>query len=178
MTTATQKLTDKEIRAQFIAQLTEHLAGQPQSVHSAHKWMKRVEVIGLGIVVATFAFALYGSFAWASVNPTMIPIAWFAFAACLSLMTMLLGLHAILIRAFPPVILPGKLPRFVSGSAAMWMGVASLVGGLILAGVWVGFGYSAATFNLALIAPLSNILGVLVTIVIVYSLYKKVTQSR
>lgn len=178
MTTATHKRTDKEIRIQLEAQLAEHLAAQPNSTRSANKWMKRVEAVGLGIVVAAFALALYGSFTWADTHPSMIPAAWFFFATCCSLMALLFGLHTILIHAFPPVILPGKLPKFASGSAATWMGGAIIVIGLILAGVWVGYGYSTVTFNLALIAPLSNILGILVTIVIVFSIYQKLTQSR
>jgi hypothetical protein len=144
--------------------------------------MKRVDSAGLGIVVAAFAVALYGSFTWASVNPSMIPVAWFFFATCCSLFVMLLGLHAILIRAFPPVILPGKPQKFASGSAAVWTGVAFIVGGLILAGLWIAFAYSTVTFNLAMIAPLTNILGIVVGIGIVLSIavavYQKATQSR
>ena len=178
MATATQKHTDKEIRAHVKAQLTEHLAAQPQSVQSAHRWMRRVEAIGLGIVLAAFAYALYGSFAWAKTSPILIAPAWLAFATCLSLMTSLFGLHAILIHAFPTVILPGKPQKFITGSSATWTGAFAVVGGLLMAGLWIGFAYSAVTFDLAMIAPLSNILGVVLTIVILYSLYQKFTQSR
>lgn len=180
MTIATHKLTDKEIRAQLKAQLADHLTAQPESVQSAHKWMNRVEAVGLGIVIAAFAYALYGSFAWASLNPSMIPVAWFAFATSLSLMAILFGLHAVLIRAFPPVTLPGKPQKFVSGSAAVWTGAASIVGGLVLAGFWIAFAYSTATFNLAMIVPLANALGVVVGIgilvSIVFAIYQKVSR--
>jgi len=183
MTTSVQKhSTDKEARENLMAQLSEYLSQQPESTLSTHKWMKRVDVVGLGIVVAVFAYALYGSFTWASTNPIMIPIAWFAFATSLSLMTILMGLHAILIRALPPVILPGKVQKFVSGSTALWTGIAYILGGLFMAIVWVMFAYSTATFNLAMIVPLVNILGVGISIAIVvgivYSIYQKAFQSH
>jgi hypothetical protein len=183
MTANVQKFaTDKEAREHLKAQLAEYLAQAPESTQSAHKWMKRVDVAGLGIVIAAFAVALYGSFTWASVSPAMIPVAWFAFATSLSLMVILFGLHAILIRAYPPVILPGKVQKFVSGSVAVWIGAASIVGGLILAALWVTFAYSTATFNLAMIVPLTNALGIVVSIgilvSIVFAIYQKVSQSR
>jgi hypothetical protein len=183
MTTNGQKFaTDKEARATLKAQLAEYLAQVPESTQSTHKWMKRADAAGMGIVIAAFAVALYGSFAWASVNPTMIPVTWFAFATYLSLMVVLLGLHAILIRAYPPIILPVKVQKFVSGLGLVWIGVASIVGGLIMAALWVMFAYSTATYNLGMIAPLVNILGIFMSVVIVgsivYSMYLKVSQRR
>jgi hypothetical protein len=183
MTTNVQKFaTDKEARKHLKAQLAEYLAQAPESTRSAHTWMKRVDVAGLGIVIAAFAVALYGSFTWASVNPSMIPVAWFAFATSLSLMVILFGLHAVLIRAYPPVILPGKTQKFVSGTGAVWIGAASIVGGLIMVALWIAFAYSTATFNLAMIVPLINVLGVVVSIGIVVSIvvaiYQKASQSR
>lgn len=183
MTTNVQKLsTNKEAREHLKAQLAEYLAGQSEGTRSAHKWMKLADAVGLGIVVAAFAYALYGSFTWASVNPMMIPIAWFGFAACCGLMATLFGLHAILIRAFPPVILPGKAQKFVSGSAAVWTGIVSILGGLILAGIWIGLAYSTATFNMTMLVPLINVLGVVMSIgivlSIVYFIYQKASQSH
>ncbi|MBM3143434.1 MAG: hypothetical protein FJ010_00425 [Chloroflexi bacterium] len=182
MTTTVQKsVTDKEARALLKAQLAEHLAGHPET-HSAHKWMKRAEAAWLGIVIAVFAFALYGSFAWAKTNPSMISVAWFAFATCLSLLAMLNGLHAILIHAYPPVVMPGKPQKFVSGSTAVWIGAASIVGGLIMAGFWVAFACYTATSNMAMLIQLINALGIVVSIgilvAIVYAIYQKVIQSR
>jgi uncharacterized membrane protein (DUF485 family) len=183
MTTNVQKIaTDKQAREHLKAQLAEYLAQSPESIRSTHTWMKRVDVAGLGIVLTVFAVALFGSFTWPSVNLTMIPIAWFFFATCLSLMVVVTGLHAILIRAYPPVILPGKVQKFVSGSVAIWIGAASIVGGILMAALWVAFAYSTATFNLAMIVPLMNILGVVMSIAIVvsiiYSIYQKATQSH
>ena len=183
MTTNVQKFaTDKEARTNLKAQLADYLAQAPESTRSAHTWMKRVDTAGLGIVIAAFGVALYGSFTWASASPALIPVAWFFFATCCSLMIVLTGLHAILIRAYPPVILPGKVQKFVSGSTTVWIGAAYIVGGLILGSLWIGFAYSTATFNLSMLAPLMNILGVVVSIMIVvsiiYSIYQKATQSR
>ena len=183
MTTSVQKLsTNKEARENLKEQLAEYLSQQPESTLTAHKWMKLVDAAGMGIVIATFAYALYGSFAWANVNPILIPLAWFGFATCCGLMAILFGLHAILIRAFPPVILPGKAQKFVSGSAAVWTGIASIVGGLFMAGIWIGFAYVTATANMAMLVPLINILGVVVTVGVIisiaYSLYQKAYQSR
>ena len=183
MTTNVQKFaTDKEAREHLKAQLAEYLTGQSESTQSIHKWMKRVDAAGLGIVIAVFAVALYGSFTWTSVNPTMIPVAWFAFATCLSLMVVLFGLHATLIRAYPPVILPGKVQKFVSGSGAVWIGVASIVGGLIMAGLWVAFAYSTATFNMTMLEPLirlfSGVVGVVMTVSILYAMFQKISQHK
>jgi hypothetical protein len=183
MATTSQKLTTgKEARALLKAQLAEYLAVQPETIQTTHKWMKRVEAAALGIVAAFFLVALYGSFTWSKSNPAMIPIAWFAFAACLSLMTMINSLHSVLIRAFPTVILPGRMPRFVSGSGAAWIGAASLLGGLVLAGFWVAFAYSTATFNMALLVPLIKALTAVISIGVVvsmiYSIYQKLTSPR
>lgn len=183
MTTNIQKsMTDKAVRERLKAQLAEYLVGQPESTRATHRWMKRVDIAGLGIVVAAFAMALYVSFTQASVNPTLIPVAWFAFATCLSLMTSLFGLHAILIHAFPPIILPGKAQTFVTGSGATWIGAASILGGLVLAGFWIAFAYFTATFNMTMLIPLINALGIVVSIgilvSIVFAIYQKVSQSR
>jgi hypothetical protein len=183
MTTNVQiRATDKEAREHLKLQLAQYLAEQPESTQSLHRWMKRLEMAGAGIIAAAFIVALYVSIAWKSVNPTMIPIAWFFFAACLSLMVVLFGLHASLIRAYPPVVFPGKVQKFVSGLGAVWIGVGSIVGGLIMAAVWAGFAYSTATFNLAMIVPLTNTLGVVMSIAIVisivYSIYQKASRSR
>lgn len=181
MTTNTRKLSPaQETREQLKAQLAEYLSIQPGSIQKTHQWMKRVEAAWLGIVLAVFALALYGSFAWGKTTPSMIPVAWFGFAASLSLMTCLAGLHGILIRAYPPVILPGNMPKFVSGSAAVWIGAASIVGGLVLAGIWIAFAFSTATFNLAMIAPLANILGIVIGVgvlgSILYTFYRKISS--
>ena len=183
MTTHVQiRATDKEAREQLKLQLTHYLAEQPESTQSLHRWMKRLETAGAGIIAAAFIVALYVSITWKSANPTLIPIAWFFFAACLGLMVVLFGLHASLIRAYPPVVFPGKVQKFVSGSGAVWIGVGSIIGGLIMAAVWAGFAYSIANFDLAMIVPLTNTLGVIISIAIivsiVYSIYQKASRSR
>jgi hypothetical protein len=53
---------------------------------------------------------------------------------------------------------------------------------LILAALWVAFAYSTVTFNLAMLVPLMNILGVVVgvgiLVSIIFAIYQKASQSR
>jgi len=162
--------------------LTQHLEQQPESTQALHRWMKRLMVAGVGIIVAAFIAALFVSVAWKSVNPIMIPLAWFVFAASVAPAMVFLGLDAIILRAFPPVGLPGKLPRFTTGSRAVWTGWAFILGALLVAAFWGFFAYAVATFNMVMLEPLIRILagvvGVGATISVLYSIYQRANRSR
>jgi hypothetical protein len=162
--------TRNQSREQIKLQLARHLEQQTESIRSLHKWMTLLELVGLGIIVAAFGVALAVSIAWKSVNPLTIPVAWFVFAASPSLTMVLAGLHTMRLRAFPPVILPGKTQKFVTGRAAVWTGLGTTALGLATGAFWGFFAYAVGTFNLALIAPLANVLGILIGIAIIFQL--------
>jgi len=166
-----------EAREQLKLQLTHYLEQQPESTLSLHKWMKRLELASLGIIIAAFSVALGISIAWKSFNPLTIPVAWFVFAASLSLTVVLVGLHAMLLRAFPPSVLPGKKQKFVTGNAAAWAGMRTMAFGLVGGAFWALFAYAVGTFNLALIAPLANILGILMAIAIIFQLVRTTLEK-
>ena len=174
--------TEKEAKEHFKMQLAEYVDQQPESSQSLHRWMKRLEVAGAGIIAAAFIVAMYVSVAWKSVNPIMIPIAWFVFAASAAPAMIFLGLDAITLRAFPPFLLPGKLPKFVTGSGAVWAGWAFILLALIVAAFWGFFAYAVGTLNMALIVPLVNIVGVVmgvgIVISIVHNLIRDFSRSR
>jgi len=96
----------------------------------------------------------------------------------MGLTMILLGLDAIILQAFPPVLWPGKPPAFVTGSGAVWRGWAFIVGGLVAAALWGFFAYATWTQNWAMLRPLINVLGVVMTIAILYSIFKKVTKAH
>ncbi len=182
-TTNVQKFaTEKEATEHLRSQLTQYLGQQSKSTQSLHRWMKRLEVVGMGIIAAAFLVALYVSIAWKSVNPIVIPIAWFVFAASAAPAMVFLGLDAIILRAFPPVVWPGKLPKFLTGSWAVWTGWAFILGALVVTAFWGFFAYAVGTFNLALIAPLVTILsvvmGIVITVSIVFKLVRDISRSR
>ena len=174
--------TNPTAREQLKAQLEQYLAQQPESTLAAHQWMKRLEAAGAGIVVAVFVVALYVSIMWKSVNPLMIPVAWFAFAASVAPALIFYGLDAIILRAFPTTVVPGKSPRFVTGNIAVWIGLGFIVLALLTAGFWGVFAYAVGTFNMAMLKPLitllANVMGIGMTIAILYSIFQKITKSR
>jgi hypothetical protein len=179
MTTNVQKsLTNKEARENLKSQLAQYLALRPESIQSAHKWMKYLEVAGVVIIIVAFSVAMVLSVAWKSINPQVIPIAWFAFAASMGLTMILLGLDAIILQAFPTILWPGKPPTFVSGSGAVWRGWAYILGGLGVAALWGFFAYATWTQNWAMLRPLINVLGVGMTIAILYSIFQKITKAH
>ena len=171
-----------ESKQDLKAQLAQYVAQQPESTLAFHKWMKRLQVAGAGIIAAAFIVAMYVSVAWKSVNPIVIPIAWFLFAASAAPAMIFLGLDAITLRAFPPVVLPGKQFKFVTGSGAVWTGWAFIFIALVVAAFWGLFAYAVGALNLALIAPLATIVGVImgvgIAVSIVYNLIRDIARSR
>ena len=168
-----KKLTGKEAGKQLKLQLDQYLQQQSESKQAFHRWMNRLEAASLGIILAAFLVALYFSIAWKSVNPLIIPIAWFAFAASGSLLMVLNGLHAAILRAFPTGTLPGGKQKFFTGSGAAWIGLGFILGGLVYAAFWGLFAYATWTQNWAILKPLVSFLGVVLGVGIAVSILVK-----
>ena len=174
--------TRQEVQEGMNLRLARYLEQQPEPTRAFHRRMKRLEVASLGIVAAAFIVAMYVSFHWATLPKTAIPIAWFAFAASGTPAMVLLGLHAVILRAFPPIRLPGKNQRFVTGRQALWPGWGLVFMGLAVGVFWGLFAYSVGTLNMALVEPLVRILGAVtgggMTIVILYTIVRQFAKSR
>lgn len=178
--------TKNEERKQFELQLARHLEQQPESTLNIHRWMRRLEVVSAVITAVAFLAALVISFAWKSVDPRAVAIAWFVFAISASPILVLLGLDAVILRAFPAVSYPGRPRMFVTGSGAVWRGWAFILLALIVAGFWGTFIYAVATLNMALIALFSTVLGVIlgvglaasIVVSMAYRLIHDISRSR
>lgn len=182
MTDIQNLATRNEEKEQSEMQFAGYVEQEPKLTQSLHKWMKRLDVVCLGINIAAFVVAMYVSIVWKSVNPVLIPLAWFFFAASASLTMLFVGLHTILLRAYPPIFLPGKAQRFVSGIQATWKGLGLLVGGLLGIIFWSLIAFSTVTFNLDLLDPIirtfGTMLGIGIAVKILHSIYKKVSNFR
>lgn len=180
MTANVQKFaTDKEARAQVKLQIAEYMAQQPESTRSADKWMKRLEVASLAIYIGTFVNALIISIRWESVPVATIPAAWFLFVASALPTLLLFGVHAILVKAFPTVVLFGRPSRFVTGAQAVRTGWLLIVSSLIGAAVWGYLTYRIWTSDYATMgAILGVVIGVGITIQLIYTVYSKISKSR
>ncbi len=174
--------TQKEAKENLKLQLAQYLGQLPETTQSLHGWMKRLEMAGVGIIAAAFIVAMVVSIAWKSVNPITIPIAWFVFAASAAPAMIFVGLDAITLQAFPPVVWPGKLPKFVTGSRAVWTGWAFILLALVIAAFWGFFAYAVGTFNMVMLEPLirilSGVVGVVMTVSILYAMFQKLSQHQ
>ncbi len=187
-----------ESKQNLKAQLAQYVEQQPESKQAFHKWMTVLEVASLAIVVGVFAVAMYVSINWKSVPPMAIPTAWFCFPISFTPFAILVGLHAIVLRAFPPTTLPlfssiflpgvprGVMPEkkrqlMVERRAVAW-GWGFIVMALVVAAFWGTFIWAVWTFNMALLEPLINILGVMLGVVIAISIlssmFRQITKSR
>ncbi len=182
------------------SQLAEYVAQQPASKQTFHKWMGILELASLVLPVAVFAIALYLSFAWKSIPAQAIPAAWFCFPLSFTPFLILVGLHAIGLRAYPPTGLLAKTMRVyppplgqlfktlmlrVEGRAVKW-GWGTIAAALVYGAFWGIFAYAAWTVNWALLSPLITFLAIVMTATIVGSilygifrgLFRSVTRSR
>jgi hypothetical protein len=158
-------------------EITRYMDGLTESRKAFHRGMNYLEVIGIGIVLAAFAFALYFSITWKSVNPMIIPLAWFAFAASGSLIIVLNGVHSAILRAFPTSILPGKSSKLITGNKAIVIGLGLIIGGLAYAAFWGVMAYATLTANFELLRPLISLLGIVLGFGIAISILVKLVST-
>ena len=172
----------QEAREELKRQLADHLAQLPESTQTLHRWMRRFEVASLGLIAAAFIAAMYVSINRTAVPGATIAIAWFLFAASFSPAMMLMGAHSILVKADPPVVLPGKVSQFATGRKAVWSGISLLVSGLACAAFWGLAAYFVPSFTVEMVEPLARIvstgLGILIAFKILHSIYRQITKSQ
>jgi len=177
------------------SQLAEYVAQLPASKQSFHKWMRIAELVSLALPAGVFAIALYLSFAWRTVPAQAIATAWFCFPLSFTPTLILIGLHGIGLRAWPPTGLLGKtmriffpltgvdktLPLRVEGQAVAW-GWGTVVMALISGAFWGVFAWAVWNANMAQIGVLTQVLGTLLAVIIVakivLSIFQKLFRSR
>ena len=168
-----------EVKPDTKAQLAEYVARQPASTQAIHRWMNWLTIASLAIPLGLFARALYFSINWKRVDPIQIPIAWFFFVAGGTVFMFINGLHAVLLRAFPPI--PELSSKFVTGKDAVWRGAGMMVAALLIAAFWGFFAYVVRAQDMALVEVmvniLANVVGVGVVVAVLYSLYKKLKSK-
>jgi len=160
--------------------------------------MKVLESISFGIIITVFIIALVLSFMWKSIRVEAIPTAWLLLPVSASILMLLIGVHALVLRAFPPsglfttlqrgssIHLPRKSQGFVTGKAAEFTAWGLILLGLIAGAFFAVFAWSAWTVNWAILTPMITVLGVLMGVVIavsivggmILSIYQKVFKSR
>jgi hypothetical protein len=179
------------------SQLAEYVAQQPASKQAFHKWMRIAELASLAIPVAVFAVALYLSFAWKSVPVKAIPTAWLCFPLSFAPFLILVGVHAIILRAFPPTGLltrgtlqvyappAGQLVRTLQlrvGRKGVAWGWGVVVTALVVGAFWGAFAWAVWSYNPALTAAyiqiLATLLGIMIAVSIVVSIVQKLLRSR
>jgi hypothetical protein len=159
------------------AQLAHHVAQQSEGKQRFHTWMKVLEGIGLVVIAGAFAVAMYVSINWTTVPQMAIPTAWFAFPVSVAPLLILIGVHSIGLRAFYPIVLPGKPQQFVTGSKAVWSGVGLIVTALAVGAFWGAFAWAVWSGDMALIGAYIRILGTALGVVILVAMVAAMLQK-
>jgi hypothetical protein len=152
-------------KEEMVGWLTRHLEQQSESVRASDKLMKRLEVASLILPVAALVVAIVLIATSSASLSESIPAAVFGVWGCLAPCIFLIGLHSVVIRAFPPVrylmtTQTEKSPGFFVGGTAVGMGVYIMLAALVFAACSAMGAY--AFFN-------PDILTVLIPVIIVFS---------
>ena len=159
------------------AELATYLAQQPESKQVFHKWMQALEMASLALIAGALAVAIYVSINWANVPQTAIATAWLAYPVSAVPLMILIGVHAIVLRAYAPSALSGKSRRFVTGSRAVWSGVAQIVIALVAGAFWGMFAWAVWAEDMGLVATFIRILSTTLSVVIIVSIVASVAQK-
>lgn len=173
-------------RQELKAQLAGHVAGQPEPKRVFHRVMKVLEVVGLVLVAAAFAVAMYVSINHTPLAAAVIATAWLALPVSLAPLMILIGVHAIGLRVYFPIVLPGKPQRFVTGTKAVWSGIGLIVTALLVAAFWGALAWAVWSNDLTLIGTYIRVLGtgvgiliaIAIPVAIAGSLFRQIFRSR
>jgi ABC-type transport system involved in cytochrome c biogenesis permease subunit len=170
----------REAKPDRRAQLAQYLAQQPQFRRTFDRWMKILEIAGLAFVAGWLAWAVYVSINWS--QPNQIAAVWFVLPVSIVALMILVGLHAVGIRAFFPIVVPSSSLPFVTGSKAVSMGAGFAALSLFIGAFWAAFAWGMWTTNWAILEPLGHILGVVIGVGVVFAvasdLYRKFFRPR
>ena len=166
-TKTTAKVSSKEIKSLVAS----YLAEQPESTRSFHRLMNVLEGISVGLIAVVFVAALVLSFMWKTIPTQAIPAAWFLLPVSGALLLLLICVHAIVLRIFPPSSLylalqggsaipfSAKTRQFRSGKAAVSLAWGLLALALVLGAFFAVFAWAAWTVNWELLTPMITVLG-------------------
>jgi hypothetical protein len=188
---------DKKSSEEFNKLLASHLEAQPESIQSFHRFMGVLESISFGIIIMIFITAFVLSFLWKSIPVVVIPGTWLLLPVGAALTILLIAVHTLVLKAFPPsnlftifqrgspIRLPGKPRGFLTGKAAVNQGIGLLLIGLIMGAFFAIFDWAIWTSNWTLLTPMIQVLGVLLGIIIAASIvvsmisktYQKLSKS-
>jgi len=191
---ATQDISSQQLKIQLASYLEE----QPENIRSFHRVMKVLESIALGIMIVIFIAALVLSFMWKTIPVAAIPTAWFLLPASTALLMVLIAVHSLILHAYPPSGLfsiyqrgsPahqfGKYQRFTTGKTADTQALILILIALIVGAFFITFAWASWTVNWAILAPMINISGVALGIIIAIGIvggmilktYQKLSKSR
>ena len=167
------------------AQLASYLAQQTEAKQTFHKWIKVAEMAGLAIAAGAFGAAMYASINHTAFAAKTIATAWIAFPISLVPLMILLGVHAIVLRVTPPIVVPGKRRQFLTGSRAVWSGAGQIVSALLVGAFWGVLAWAVWVSNMATVGNYARILGTVMGVAIpvaivggiVMSLYQRLVRS-
>jgi hypothetical protein len=166
-TKSAAKPSSKEIKA-LVARC---LAEQPENIRTFHRLMNVLESISVGIIILVFIAALVLSFMWKSIPAQAIPTAWFLLPVSGAVLLLLICVHALVLRVFPPSSLflimvkgssipfSGKTREFRTGKSAVSLAWGLLVLGIMLGGFFATFAWAAWTINWDFLTPMITVLG-------------------
>ena len=188
-TKSAAKLSSKEIKALVAS----HLAEQPANMRTFHRLMNVLESITVGLIILVFIAALVLSFMWKSIPTQAIPTAWFLLPVSGAILLLLICVHAIVLRIFPPsslylVLVKGssipfsaKTREFRTGKSAVSLAWGLLVLGVVLGGFFATFAWAAWTVNWDFLTPMITVLGtamgVMIAVGIVGGMIAKIFQQ-
>ena len=170
-TSPSTKTASKPGAKEIKALVASHLAEQPASVRSFHRLMNVLESISLGLIILVFIVALFLSFMRKSIPTQAIPTAWFLLPVSGAILLLLICVHGIVLRIFPPSSLylvlqrgssipfSGKTQQFRTGKAAISLAWGLLVLGVVLGGFFATFAWAAWTVNWDFLTPMITVLG-------------------
>ena len=170
-TSPSTKTASKPGAKEIKALVASHLAEQPASVRSFHRLMNVLESISLGLIILVFIVALVLSFMWKSIPTQAIPTAWFLLPVSGAILLLLICVHGIVLRIFPPSSLylvlqrgssipfSGKTQQFRTGKSAVSLAWGLLVLGVVLGGFFATFAWAAWTVNWDFLTPMITVLG-------------------